>query len=370
MKTQRVFRTILHMGWPFVSKNAVMRKLARQGRLAKLPPIIRPLIWLLATLLWPIGAAIQCRQIRNYIRSKNNQTKDHFPILKAYGMALTDNLPPWDNYIYGLWKDKNSASQYLLSHERVGLMHYLNAPHYSQYDNPIDNKIALAAFCETHQIPHPKLIWHRGKNDPRGQPLETALWLKPVTGSNGVRNRAISSWDDIDFFDPSLLVQAYQSNHPALEQFSNSSLIVLRILSGKSKDEHIHIIAASLHMPFGASQLSHDGLIGRIEQKSGELKSVRFPDKTYRPVLKHPDTHEDFDTLLLPDWSDAIDIVKTAHSHLNGYIFIGWDVAFTPNGPVLIEGNSSWNAEQHQEPAPAPAPLGDTIFRDVIESYL
>ena len=367
MSTVENFKTILHMGWPWAPQSSNMRKLARQGRLAKVNPAMRPFIWVLAMWLWPFGALLQTRQVRTHIRKTNDPSG--FSALSAYAAALYGNIPPWDYFIYQLWEHPEDVRRFLLRHERAGLMHFLNAPAYEKNANPIDNKLALVDFCKRFQIPHPELIWHSGKASYPALEHQP-MWIKPIVGSNGVGNKGISKWNEIAQSQTSILVQKRLTNHPDLEDFSNQGLVICRILSGKSKTNNVEIIASTLHIPYGNSHLSHDGLIGKLDPQSGKIQTVRRAALTYQPVDNHPDTQKSFKTLILPDWNQAIEIIKKAHGQLAGYVFIGWDLAFTPEGPVLIEGNSSWNAEQHQEPSPRPTPLGDTVFKDVIETYL
>lgn len=56
----------------------------------------------------------------------------------------------------------------------------------------------------------------------------------------------------------------------------------------------------------------------------------------------HPNTGVVFKDYQLPYWNEVIEVVKLMHSYLKDIKSIGWDVAITPNGPVLIEGNDNW----------------------------
>lgn len=52
----------------------------------------------------------------------------------------------------------------------------------------------------------------------------------------------------------------------------------------------------------------------------------------------HPDTGFRFENFKIPYFKEACELVKNATKHIpNGYI--GWDVAITPLGPTIVEGN-------------------------------
>jgi hypothetical protein len=60
-------------------------------------------------------------------------------------------------------------------------------------------------------------------------------------------------------------------------------------------------------------------------------------------VMAHPDTGVVFDGFRLPFWSEAMELVKTAQRCFPDLHTLGWDVALTENGPVIIEANARWD---------------------------
>ena len=55
-----------------------------------------------------------------------------------------------------------------------------------------------------------------------------------------------------------------------------------------------------------------------------------------------------FKDLKLSDYEKGLELCLRAHALLPRLKSIGWDVAFTPQGPVLIEGNDDWEISPAQ----------------------
>jgi hypothetical protein len=63
---------------------------------------------------------------------------------------------------------------------------------------------------------------------------------------------------------------------------------------------------------------------------------------------KHPNSGERIEGFALPSWKDAVNLAIAAHESFPRIAFVGWDVAFTENGPTLIEGNAGFGSTSPQ----------------------
>ena len=78
-------------------------------------------------------------------------------------------------------------------------------------------------------------------------------------------------------------------------------------------------------------------------QNDGYLKDYGFyKPKFGQKVNVHPDTGIVLSEFEIPFFEEATALVCKAHKTLYNIHSIGWDVAFTKDGPVLIEGNDNW----------------------------
>jgi hypothetical protein len=82
----------------------------------------------------------------------------------------------------------------------------------------------------------------------------------------------------------------------------------------------------------------------------------------------HPVTGARVKGFRLPDWHRALDLTLRAHRVFYDFPSIGWDVALTPEGPVLVEANYNWNAVTTQQASGRP--LGMNGYFESVLSYL
>ena len=62
-------------------------------------------------------------------------------------------------------------------------------------------------------------------------------------------------------------------------------------------------------------------------------------DKQKNVYEKHPQTGETIKGFKFPYWNEAIELCKKACQEIPEMGYVGWDVAFTPEGPLFVEAN-------------------------------
>lgn len=56
----------------------------------------------------------------------------------------------------------------------------------------------------------------------------------------------------------------------------------------------------------------------------------------------HPDTGVKLQGFRLPMWDKVKQLAMDAHAVLSDIDSIGWDIAITPTGPIIVEANCAW----------------------------
>lgn len=390
----RVLNQLMLIGpfWHWPAKKATstskLRRLARRNRFRRYPVYARLILWTGATLLWPVGILISVSRIA-HLRKSRQQNGKTFPVdyrtLSAIKFALRHNVPPMDYLLYGLWDEEGhqSVDDFLYSNERLGLMLALNQPPPLKRENPIENKTALAELCETNGISHPRRFTMARSSNENRSPAMMDLWEKPATGAHGKDHILWKQIDNLYYENdrserypfqelvqrvsqtPSRILQEKLTNHPALHSYTNGGVCVVRYVSLLQTSGATRSIAATIQFPTGKSLLSRSGIVGRINVENGRVEDFRNVSSLYEKAEFHPDTSAPFSEFTLPHWQGLVGETARLHRLIPYYRMVGWDIVITPNGPVILEGNSSWNAQQHQESSPKPTPLLPRIFDEL-----
>lgn len=130
------------------------------------------------------------------------------------------------------------------------------------------------------------------------------------------------------------------SQHPEMARLHPQSVNTMRIVTDRVGDT-VHIAYIVLKIGRGGGFCDNSGqggVICRVDEASGKICSVATDD--YFQVYEiHPDTGIRFQGYQIPMVQEAVALAKRAALVVPEIRHVGWDVAITPDGPVLIEGN-------------------------------
>jgi Sugar-transfer associated ATP-grasp len=353
-------------------------------------PLYRALAQVLVTIAWPPAVLFHIFETR-YRRGP-----DWVPIKwapEAIWAAMRHNVLPGEYFAYSLWRSdrKSNIDNYLYAKEGPRLFKLLNQP---LQPNPIEDKLAFHDMCQAHALPNPRILAAfapTGKllEFETGRPPEYDLFVKPRIGlgSEGAerfrrqggifessRGFRLGSEDLNNYLaararmeNRTLLVQPALSNHPALHVNPNAALATARLVTGVSTDGNVFPICSFIyfaqtdHIPANyVSVALIDVMSGRLMSAPQALCGAKRPKHQLNSNSNEPYT--------LPEWETALRHVKVAHQACSNFVFIGWDVVFTDHGPMLLEGNANWCADEYQRLSGKP--LGFTKFADILAARL
>ena len=141
------------------------------------------------------------------------------------------------------------------------------------------------------------------------------------------------------------LLQQRIQQHPEMSRLHPPSINAIRLVTFNNEG-NVQVFWAALKIGARGNRVDNvacGGLAVRIDLTSGRLQG----DGMFLPgqgttTDRHPDTGVLFDGFEIPYFHEAIQSAKDAHRHLYGVHSIGWDIAITPAGPTIIEGNDNW----------------------------
>ena len=169
-----------------------------------------------------------------------------------------------------------------------------------------------------------------------------------------------------------ILLQRCLRNHPALLPLTPGALCTVRIQTYRWPRGEAQLLFATYKMPVGtaaADNFHFGGVIAPIDPATGRLqKGLRKRNKVLVPAERHPDTGAPIEGHQIPCWDEAVRLALRAHDAVPRMAAVGWDIAVTEDGPVLIEGNSMPNPSLGQEPTGVP--LSRTPFVRCLNAYL
>ena len=156
------------------------------------------------------------------------------------------------------------------------------------------------------------------------------FFAKPSRGTcgNGIEKLRTADWPDAE------------KQHPDMAKLHPQSVNTMRIVTDRVGDTvHIAYIVLKIGRGDGFCDNSgQGGVICRVDEKTGKICSVATDDY-FNVYETHPDTGIRFEGYQLPMVQEAVAFARKAALVVPQICHVGWDVAVTPDGPVLIEGN-------------------------------
>ena len=102
---------------------------------------------------------------------------------------------------------------------------------------------------------------------------------------------------------------------------------------------------------------NNGGMVAPVDEMTGLVMQDAI-DKHKVLYEKHPMTGNAIKGFRFPYWQEVRELVLNASAEIPQMGYIGWDVAFTPDGPCLVEGNNFPGHDIYQLPEHTPSKIG------------
>lgn len=184
--------------------------------------------------------------------------------------------------------------------------------------------------------------------------------VKPRDGAcgKGVEKLRLSDFSDIK----ELKEKCVKNNQPLAEEIIlqhkkmnelfarcvNTVRMVTITRGGK-----VHIVFCSIRIGAGdtiVDNLNSGGMAALVDEKTGII-ITDAADKNGNVFKNHPDTQTPICGFEIPFFKEGRMMVERAAVMVPEIGYVGWDIAFTDNGPLLIEGNHFPGHDIYQMPA-------------------
>jgi hypothetical protein len=311
--------------------------------------------------------------------------------LRALGLLLGKGFFAHDAFVLGLLDpslSQGELSNYVSRHVMTRIQESVNPPSWTVLT---EDKGIFYRYCMSNRISIPKLYaiffkkaagWsHNGSvlGDSADwsrflvQEVPVESVIKPARGAYGrkveilrrsgeyfsnhfgevfgaeelyERMRSDSEYD-------SFIVQERLGNHPDLVRLSDTPCLqTVRMITFVDRDMNCHILDTIFKIIVGGNIIDNfefgltGNMLSEVSLREGVLKnafSVHPDIPGLRPIYVHPQSGICLDGFQLPFWEDACNLVKDAAAKFFPIRTIGWDLAITPKGAVIVEGNSYYD---------------------------
>ena len=169
--------------------------------------------------------------------------------------------------------------------------------------------------------------------------------------------------------EQALMVQPRLVNHPALADLADQSLLAIRVITclddaGRPQVTHAMLRILCMLEPAWPTAVE---LAAEIDLATGSLGQMTADKKEMACSWfdHHPITGVAISGRTVPQWTGIKELALRAHAVCSDRFIAGWDIASTPEGPVILEGNSYPDVEflqrVHRRPI-GQSPMSGALF--------
>jgi hypothetical protein len=324
-------------------------------------------------------------------------------VVEQFSVALFQSISPKKYYVFELFRPERlrNARHYIMRYELKGGLHNLLESRIENPSRPILNdKEMFFEHCREQGVESAPiyLIVRKAGELKRSLPFEGLLpemdlFVKPLRGRGGrgcekwywqgdgryqdSNGTVLSAADLLARFQrqvdekaaavsscPDLIVQEAMRPHEGLQDLSLNVLTSCRIMSMRNEHggfEVTHAVFKSSTNPRAIVDNFHKGgIVSYVNVATGELGPASDAGVISSCIWHdvHPLSGARIAGRCLPQWSETVELVRRAHAAFPDRVIVGWDVAITDRGPVIIEGNVQSGCDMIQRTHDLPAGIG------------
>ncbi len=157
------------------------------------------------------------------------------------------------------------------------------------------------------------------------------------------------------------LVQPYIHQNETLSRLNDTSVNTMRILTFHTGERIVVPDLSIIRYGKKGALLDNADSGGRYTAVDG---NGILRDKAYDFVGMGVEDSP-FAGMKIEEYGKAVELVKRLHSFIPQLFTVGWDVAFTTDGPAVVEGNDGWDPSLNQPPrGNAMRPVWDSLLAE------
>lgn len=245
----------------------------------------------------------------------------------------------------------DQLDQYIRRFEDAAINKRLNPLGWTR-DCVLADKHRFAERCAASGLPCPPTIAlvEGGRVEVRSDPADRPMIAKPIRGEGGDGVRMLGPIAHrqallarLQGSAEDLIVQPLVTVHPSLADIALGALPTVRVVTMLDERGQPEVVSATFRCASDpkarVDNMKAGGLIVPVALDDGMLGTGCF-GYGGGDHDRHPASGAPIRGRMLPDWADMAALARQAHrAAFADYVVIGWDIAPSPDGPILIEGN-------------------------------
>lgn len=173
------------------------------------------------------------------------------------------------------------------------------------------------------------------------------VFAKPNNGQcgKGIEKINVLDWNVEELYKYLIenkleLLEEPIKQHEDMNKLNSSSVNTIRIVTMMNENEYVTILATFSRIGNGkvVDNFNSGGMTAKVDSNTGVIIEDAV-NKLGEVYGKHPITNTAINGFQIPCWDEAKNMVIEAAKLSLHIRYVGWDVAITTDGPVLVEGN-------------------------------
>ena len=149
-------------------------------------------------------------------------------------------------------------------------------------------------------------------------------------------------------------------NHPDVAKLYDNAVNSMRIITLLDDDKKVHCLYVVQKIGLNGSVIDNNCMFSPVDIETGRIKYPAHSGDTTLGIVytEHPNSGITIQGYQLPYVKEAVQMVFEAAQKIPQVRYVGWDVAVTENGPIIIEGNTYCAHDFWQLPPHTPDKIG------------
>ena len=250
------------------------------------------------------------------------------------------------NLFHFVDKSQEERDTYITFNQSQALFRMLNNRDYMDtFDNKLKFDKAFSKYLGREFIDAAHCSFSEFKKYCKGK---KEIFCKPVSSCSGkgiYKSIKIDKDTDIKelhqfMIDNDLFCEDTIEQHKTMKKLHEESINTIRVVT-VLKDNKAYVMYTLVRIGIGDMKVDNVGSGGiyTVLSDDGVIVSPAWSDKTITTYDKHPTNGINLIGFKIPMFNKVLDLCKKAALVEPHIRYVGWDVAITPDGPVLVEGN-------------------------------